>query len=114
MLEELQLLFPGRYDLPNENQLRVEIARLISIQKGQKGARAIKSGARGRKRRPDRHADALSKIVEENPNVKPANAEEFFREYFSNETESLPTSKEIRSKVSAMKMKMKKKSLRIS
>ena len=82
MLEELQSLYPGRYTLPGENEIRAEITKLFGRKKasdednaGSDHDESENEATKGRgSNLPKQYVKHLEELVERNPTIKPAEA----------------------------------------
>ncbi|KAL5479633.1 hypothetical protein EMCRGX_G023182 [Ephydatia muelleri] len=82
MLEELQSLYPGRYTLPGENEIRAEITKLFGRKKasdednaGSDHDESENEATKGRgSNLPKQYVKHLEELVECNPTIKPAEA----------------------------------------
>ena len=109
MWEELLTKYPGRYDLPSEQEIRQEIGRLYGLQKKGRDIRSTTSGRRGRKGMDAIYERALIEIVGRNPTVKPKEGHMIFLQRFENhEAENFPSESQIKSKISSLKQLAKK------
>ena len=85
MLESLQLLYPGQYTLPDENEIRTEITRLFGRKKGsdkddignfdsENDDRTQGRKGRQQSNLPGQYIKSLEELVKQNPMIKPAEA----------------------------------------
>eukprot|EP00731_Ephydatia_muelleri_P034692 Em0072g10a len=82
MLEELQSLYPGRYTLPGENEIRAEITKLFGRKKasdednaGSDHDESENEATKGRgSNLPKQYVKHLEDLVERNPTIRPAEA----------------------------------------
>ena len=82
MLEEFQSLYPGRYTLPGENEIRAEITKLFGRKKasdednaGSDHDESENEATKGRgSNLPKQYVKHLEELVERNPTIKPAEA----------------------------------------
>ncbi|KAF1313432.1 hypothetical protein FI667_g17364, partial [Globisporangium splendens] len=109
MLEMLRINYPGRYDLPTENEIRQEITKLKIqasqrlLEGGESTAFDVPSGADGCQA-------ALSRFVEEDPTIKPRAALARFRDEVPN---SRLTDTQIKTEVSYFKSRVKAKASKV-
>ena len=82
MLEELQSLYPGRYTLLGENEIRAEITKLFGRKTasdednaGSDHDESENEATKGRgSNLPKQYVKHLEELVERNPTIKPAEA----------------------------------------
>jgi len=77
MMQALESKYPGRYSLPQENQLRAEISRLFKLQKEKKPLRTKK------KRALNSYDEDINKYLDMKPNAKPAEVSAEFQSRLS-------------------------------
>ena len=118
MLESLQLLYPGWYTLPGENDIRTEITRLFGRKKGSYkddiGSAESENddeteGRKGRQQSnlPRQYIKPLQELVQHNPTIKPAEALGKFKAALNLPANQTEHDKVIKTKVSSLKRKFK-------
>jgi hypothetical protein len=107
MVEELRRRFPDRFDIPSETEVTISISGLFKKWKDGNLDRASTTPKRPRMCKPALyHITAI--FVESRGTIKPAAAvRELKQRLDPNATDGFPTDAQIKSKISAMKTKMK-------
>lgn len=113
MQEQIRNMYPNRYDIPNVHNINSYVQSLLkAIREEGTGEVPEGAGVTTKYKMPEVYANALDRIVRETPTIMPASGRRKLLEALNIDgaqlPAGLPTDKQVRSKVSALKSKMKK------